>query len=55
MTAAVTVRRGSAGPCNSGTVPGQVTVPCGRSDTRPYPAGPRCEAHKPKPSGAVTR
>ncbi|AEV86689.1 hypothetical protein ACWT_5672 [Actinoplanes sp. SE50] len=49
MTAAVKPIRPSAGPCNSGTVLGEVTAPCGRPDTRPYPGGPRREAHKPQP------
>lgn len=48
MTATVIpLRRPPASPCNSGTVPGGVSKTCGRIDTRPYPAGPRCEAHKP--------
>lgn len=49
MTATVIpLRRPSAGPCNSGTDPERVTPSCGRTDTRPYAAGPRCESHQPR-------
>lgn len=38
----------SAGPCGSGTVPGEVTKPCGvTEDTQLYPGGILCPAHKP--------
>lgn len=35
------------GPCNSGTVPGGVSPPCGRTDTKPFVYGPRCPTHEP--------
>lgn len=48
MTAQVVpLRRPSAGPCNSGTVPGEVSAPCGDPETRLFAAGPRCGSHLP--------
>jgi hypothetical protein len=41
-------------PCGSGTMPGGVSEPCGRTDTRQYAAGWRCAAHPP-PSAASLR
>ncbi|WP_045740906.1 hypothetical protein [Actinoplanes rectilineatus] len=37
-----------AQPCGSGTVPGGVSAPCGRRDTRLYAEGWRCPGHDPQ-------
>lgn len=47
MTAQVIPLRKSAGSCNSGTVPGGISPPCGRTDTRLFACGPRCPEHEP--------
>jgi hypothetical protein len=56
MTARVVPMRSlpAGKPCGSGTVPGGVSEPCGRTDTRQYAAGWRCAAHPP-PSAASLR
>lgn len=41
-------------PCGSGTVPGGVSEPCGRTPARLHAAGWRCADHKP-PSTASLR
>lgn len=57
MTARVLPMRGvpQGQPCGSGTVPGGVSESCGRTPSRFYPAGWRCEAHRPRPVRAKTR
>ena len=41
-------------PCGSGTDPQTVTKPCGRTPSRLYPSGWRCDAlHKPRPGQTI--